>query len=59
MRQELTNDNYSYIKLYSMLNVEYNAIECITKKKEPTITFPIRHVAGAASLSFQEWRIRE
>ena len=42
-----------------MFHVEYNAIECITKKKEPTITFPIRHIAGAASLSFQEWRIRE
>ena len=39
--QELTNDNYFDIKLYSIFHIEYNAIEFSTDKKEPTITFPI------------------
>ena len=40
--QELTNDNYSEIKLCSIFRIEYKAIEFSTNKKEPTITFPIR-----------------
>ena len=40
--QELTNDNYSEIKLCSSIfRIEYKAIEYSTNKKEPTITFPI------------------
>ena len=39
--QELTNDNYSEIKLYSIFRIEYKAIEFSANKKEPTITFPI------------------
>ena len=39
--QELSNDNYSEIKLYSTFHIEYKAIEFSTNKKEPTITFPI------------------
>ncbi len=35
--QELTNDNYSDIKLYSIFRIEYKAIEFNTNKKEPTI----------------------
>ncbi len=38
--QELTNDNYSEIKLCSMLRIEYEAIEFGANKKEPTLTFP-------------------
>ena len=38
--QELTNGNYSEIKLYSIFRIEYKAIEFSTNKKEPTITFP-------------------
>ena len=49
--QELTNDNYSYTKLYSIFHIEYKATECITNKKEETIHDP--PLAGAASLSFQ------
>ena len=41
--QELTNDNYSDITLYSIFHIEYGVIKFITNKKEPTITFPIRH----------------
>ena len=39
--QELTNDNYSEIKLCSIFRIEYKAIEFSTNKKEPTIKFPI------------------
>ena len=35
--QELTNDNYSEIKLCSIFRIEYKAIEFSTNKKEPTI----------------------
>ena len=38
--QELTNDNYYEIKLYSIFRIEYNVIAFSTNKKEPTITFP-------------------
>ena len=31
--QELTNDNYSEIKLYSIFHIEYKAIEFSTNKK--------------------------
>ena len=39
--QELTNDNYSEIKLCSIFRIEYKVIEFSTNKKEPIITFPI------------------
>ena len=39
--QELTNDNYSEIKLHNIFHIEYKAIEYRTNKKEPTISFPI------------------
>ena len=35
--EELTNDNYSDIKLYSIFHIEYKAIRFITNKKEPAI----------------------
>ncbi len=38
--QELTNDNYSEIKLCSIFRIEYKAIEFSTNKKEATNTFP-------------------
>ena len=38
---ELTNDNYSEIKLCSIFRIEYKTIEFSINKKEPTITFPI------------------
>ena len=41
--QELTNDGYSDINLYSIFHIEYKAIEFITNKKEPAITFLVRH----------------
>ena len=41
--EDLTNNNYSDIKLYSIFHIEYMAIEFITDKKEPTITSPNRH----------------
>ena len=37
--QELINDTYSD----SIFRIEYKDIECITNKKESTITCPIRH----------------
>ena len=39
--QELTNDNYSEIKLHNIFHIAYKVIEFSTNKKEPTITFPI------------------
>ena len=39
--QEVTNDNYSEIKLCGIFRIEYKAIEFSTNKKEATITFPI------------------
>ena len=41
--QELINDNYSDIKLYSNFHIEYKAIAFIANKKEPTITCLSRH----------------
>ena len=41
--EDLTNNNYSDIKLYSIFHIEYKAIEFITDKKEPTITSSNRH----------------
>ena len=38
--QELTNDNYSEIKLCNIFRIEYKAIGFSTNKKEPTITSP-------------------
>ena len=51
--QELTNDNYSGIKLYSIFHIELKDIQFTTNTKEPTITCSIRHLKDAASLSFQ------
>ena len=51
--QELTNDNYSDIKLYSIFHIEYKAIEFNTNKKEATVIIPDPPLAGTASLSFQ------
>ena len=34
--QELTKDNYSDIKLYSIFHIEYKAIEFVTNKKKIT-----------------------
>ena len=36
--QEIINDNYSDIKLYSNFHIEYKAIAFIANKKEPRIT---------------------
>ena len=36
--QELRNDNYSEIKLYSIFHMGYKVNEFSTNKKEPTIT---------------------
>ena len=44
--QELTNDNYSEIKLCSIFRIEYKAIEFSTNKKEQTITFPTPILEG-------------
>ena len=39
--KELTNDYYSEIMLHNIFHIAYKAIEFITNKKEPTISFPI------------------
>ena len=33
--QELTNDNYSEIKLFSIFHIEYKVIEFSAKKQKP------------------------
>ena len=55
--QELTNENNSDIKLYSILHIR--SMNLLLIKKESTITFPDLPLAGAASLSFKLQGIRE
>ena len=38
-KQELKNDNYSDIKLYSVFHIEYKDIEFITSTNEPTFAW--------------------
>ena len=51
--QELTNDNYSDIKLYSIFDIEYKVTEFNTNKKRSNYYIRDPPLAGAASLSFQ------
>ena len=41
--QDLTNDNDSDSRLYSIFHIEHKAIAFINSKTEPTITCLIRH----------------
>ena len=44
--QELTNDDYPDIKLYSIFHIEYKDIEFITNKKEPKMACPMHFCRG-------------
>ena len=50
--QELTNDDYPDIKLYSIFHIEYKDIEFITNKKEPKMACPMHLLPGLLRYCF-------